>query len=324
MLEQISPLWTVLTNHRQEGRPLVLATLVRTRGSSYKKAGAMMLIEANGTTHGLLSGGCLEQDLAEHAQAVFSSAEPMLLHYDMSDDSVFGLGAGCDGQLDILLQLLKGDYLPLSALNPTPGEASLAHLTLATDPESNVPLAAYQVSTQAQTWQSYPEIKPNTTGVTTLTYQPPPRLIICGAGIDVIPILKIFHLLHWHITLTDHRPALLTAEWVPTSTQTCCVPIRALNEKLPEARYDGAIIMSHNLQRDAAYLLHFNRAKTPWIGLLGPPERRDKVLKLAQLDACELSSKLHAPIGLNLGGHTPENIAVTIVAQLQQHFYRQT
>ena len=78
MLEQISPLWTVLTNHRQEGRPLVLATLVRTRGSSYKKAGAMMLIEANGTTHGLLSGGCLEQDLAEHAQAVFSSAEPML------------------------------------------------------------------------------------------------------------------------------------------------------------------------------------------------------------------------------------------------------
>ena len=324
MLEQISPLWTVLTDHRQNESPLVLATLVRTQGSSYKKAGAMMLIEANGTTHGLLSGGCLEHDLAEHAQGVFAKGEPLLLHYDMSDESVFGLGAGCDGQLDILLQLLHGEYLPLSALNPTPGAASMTQLNLAIDPNSDTPLAAYQVSSQTQTWRSHPGVKPNSPGVATLTYQPPPKLIICGAGIDVIPLLNVFHLLHWHITLTDHRPALLEADWIPESIQTCCVPIKTIKEKLGKTAYDGAIIMSHNLERDAAYLSHFNHTKTPWIGLLGPPERRDKILKLAQLNASELSSKLHAPIGLNLGGHTPENIAITIVAQLQQHFYQRT
>src|ERR1044071_8061621 len=91
--------------HRARHAPLVLATVVRTLGSTYRKAGAQMLIAAAGCSAGLLSGGCLESDLAERAQEVLTSGQPMLVDYDTrsSDDLIWGLGLGCEGAMRILL-----------------------------------------------------------------------------------------------------------------------------------------------------------------------------------------------------------------------------
>jgi len=104
---------------KKRGSPLVLATIVSTRGSTYRKAGAQILIRDAGEPIGLLSGGCLEGDLTEQARSVFETGEPKMLHYDdAGDDEVFGLGIGCGGSIDVWLTLLdaRSNWEPLSTL----------------------------------------------------------------------------------------------------------------------------------------------------------------------------------------------------------------
>lgn len=323
MLEQISPLWDIYLNHKDRGKPLVLATLVKTTGSSYKKAGAMLLIEADKTTHGLISGGCLEADVAEHATAVFDSEKAIKLTYDLSDESIFGLGAGCDGTIELVLQHLKDDYLPFSALNPSPESSVTTTLYIQANDSAEFPIGSYYLKKESNLIESTTGIsQKKLKGECELVYQPAPKVAICGAGIDVIPLVEILNLLHWQVTVIDHRPGRLIADLYPQNTRVKPVKITELSTTLEPFDCDAVIIMSHNLDRDAAYVAHFSTTQVHWLGLLGPIKRRDKVLNLAGVSLNEIEERLHAPVGLDLGGQMPENIAVSIVAQLQQHFYQ--
>lgn len=318
MLEQISPLWQIFKEKQHANKPLVLVTLVKTSGSTYKKAGAMMLVEENGTTHGLISGGCLEADVAEHAKQVFDNKRTITLSYDMSDDSIFGLGAGCDGSLTLVLQLLSGDYLPFSAMNPTRNNAQQTKLFINHDESLGYPIGSYFIKMNEKLIESNDGIFYKLGQIDKiLNYSPPPSIVICGAGIDTYPLVAIANLLQWHVEVIDHRPGKLAVSAF-NAVDTTVVSINGLNQYVSNKVIDAVIIMTHNLNHDAAYLNFF--ADFPWIGLLGPISRRDKVLKLAQLELSSLNSRLHAPIGLDIGGHMPENIAVSIIAQLQHYF----
>ena len=105
---------------RRAGRPLALATVVATAGSTYTKPGHRILIAGNGDYQGLVSGGCLEGDLAAHARDVIASGTARVITYDLRGDAdeLFGLGIGCDGLLKILLQQLlpQDDYAPFAAI----------------------------------------------------------------------------------------------------------------------------------------------------------------------------------------------------------------
>ncbi|TDR20602.1 XdhC family protein [Marinicella litoralis] len=323
MLEQINPLWGIYLKHKEQGQPLVLATLVKTVGSSYKKAGAMMLIEQDRTTHGLISGGCLEADVAEHAMTVFETKQACQLTYDLSDESIFGLGAGCDGTIHLVLQLLKDDYLPFSALNPLPGKSISLQLYIESENNSQYPVGSYYLLKNQQMLEStagfYQAVSDSTSP---LHYHPPPKIAICGAGIDVIPVLHVLHLLQWHVTLIDHAAGRLTQTTQHLNTQTIQVNPDDLNATLSGHDFAAVIIMSHHLERDAEYLKYFAATKTQWMGLLGPLKRRDKVLQKAQLTLSQLQQRLKSPVGLDIGGQMPENIAISVAAQLQQHFYQ--
>lgn len=321
MLEQITPLWPIFTRIKQTDKPLVLATLVNTSGSSYKKAGAMMLIEADGTTHGLISGGCLEADVAMHSQRVFESGDALLLDYDMSDDSIFGLGAGCDGHLKIVLQLLNDDYLPFSALNPFNQQDRPLSLTINCTESAHFPIGAFSIKQQDGLIESHPNVHQHLQHTKALNYLPAPRIVICGAGIDVYPLVAMAKQLYWHITVLDHRPGRLQVTSLDAAT-TMAVTLAQLEKTLESLSYDAAIIMTHNLDFDAKYIQYFAATDVPWIGLLGPLQRRDKVLKAASLSLHEITARLKAPVGLDIGGHMPEHIAVSIIAQLQQHFLK--
>jgi xanthine dehydrogenase accessory factor len=322
MLEQISPLWDVYLKNKQHGKPLVLATLVKTAGSSYKKAGAMMLIEPDGTPHGLISGGCLEADVAEHAMAVFDTGHAVAVNYDLSDESIFGLGAGCDGSIEIVLQIIAGDYLPFSALNPLPVQAETVELLIESEPSSTFPIGNYYYLKQGQLIESTIGFYAAKQGRSQeLKYSPPPKIAICGAGIDVLPLIDILHLLQWHIYLIDHRAGKLQ-QLTKTNCQSIAVKMTDLSGSLNHHQFDAVAIMTHNLDRDAAYLKYFSTTTVPWLGLLGPIRRRDKVLKNAAVSLEQITHKLHAPIGLDIGGQMPENIAVSIAAQLQQYIYQ--
>jgi len=323
MLEQISPLWGVYLKHKEHGMPLVLATLVKTIGSSYKKVGAMMLIESNRTTHGLLSGGCLEADVAEHAMAVFESGDAKKLVYDLSDESVFGLGAGCDGTIHIVLQLIKDDYLPFSALNPLPEAASSVELYIESGTAHNHPIGAYYLIKNQQLIESVPGFfQTASKQINPLLYQAPPKVAICGAGIDARPVLKLLHFLHWHVYLIDHAVGRLEQATQSLKTHTINIKPDTLSATLSAYDFDAVIIMSHHLDRDAEYLQYFTDTNTEWIGLLGPISRRNKVLHKAKLSLDQIQHRLKSPIGLSIGGNMPENIAISITAQLQSHFYQ--
>ena len=155
-----------------------------------------------------------------------------------------------------------------------------------------------------------------------MRFTPPPRIAVCGSGIDVLPLVEILKLLQWHVHTIDHsikRPQQNTQH---QPNQVIKVEMNKLADGLSSYEFDAVVIMNHNLDRDAAYLKYFASTPIPWIGLLGPIKRRDKVLNKVGLTSDRISSKLHAPVGLDLGGHMPENIAVSIAAQLQHHFYK--
>jgi xanthine/CO dehydrogenase XdhC/CoxF family maturation factor len=104
---------------RERGEPLVLVTIFETQGSTYSKAGAQMLIDGDAVFHGMLSGGCLEGDLAIRAATVIETGVPQVVAYDLAqDDELWGLGVGCDGQMRVFLQLIskEADLINLRGL----------------------------------------------------------------------------------------------------------------------------------------------------------------------------------------------------------------
>lgn len=320
MLEQINPLWGVYLKNQQLNKPLVMATLVNSIGSSYKKAGAMMLIETDRSTHGLISGGCLEADVAEHAMTVFKTGQAVLLTYDLSDVSIFGLGAGCDGSIEVVLQLIQGNYLPFSALNPLPDKAQTTTLMISSIDNKTTDIGDFFIQQGEQITESVSGFYiANKLHKNCMSFTPPPRIAVCGTGIDVLPLLEILNLLQWHVFIIDHNTHNKSNHQLNPVIK---IKLNELPAGLSKHQFDAVIIMNHNLERDAAYLKYFAHTNVSWLGLLGPIKRRDKILKNTGLTADQICDKLHAPIGLDLGGHMPENIAVSIAAQLQQFFYK--
>ena len=286
-------------NHRESGRPLVLATVFETLGSTYSKAGATMLINRDGVFRGMLSGGCLEGDLAVRAQVVLESAAPQIVTYDLStDDELWGLGVGCDGLMRILLQPLlpANDYAPF---------AEIATI-----------LRGRKRCTVAL------EIPDDDIGMFTIEVTPPPQVLILGAGPDAEPLLRIAAELGWRCTVVDHRPAYIEAGDFPAATALHCISADALATSVDLSEYEMAIVMSHHLDSDRSYLRQLADTEMRYIGLLGPANRRKRLLGEIGDAAGLLEHRLHGPAGIDIGGRGSEVIALSIVAEMQQAFAR--
>ena len=303
---------------RLEERPPepVLATIVATAGSTYRKFGARMLIESSGQLTGLLSGGCLENDLIEKARDVAKTHQPQLVRYDQrgKDDPIFGIGAGCEGAMDILLEPIHVGSLASESLGSV--YASLdanqtAELFIVTDPSH--PL----VGTHSRYPPGFSE-----TSVQREVIAPVPKVLILGAGLDAQPLVRFLRELHWDVVVVDHRAGLLTHSnfnHVPTRH----IPNRQLAEQLDLKTFIAAIVMSHHLISDQDYLAELAVSAIPYVGLLGPKARRERLLSQLNDDSrAKLHKRLHAPIGLQIGAMTPESIALAIAAQLHQFAYQ--
>jgi xanthine/CO dehydrogenase XdhC/CoxF family maturation factor len=313
----------------------VLATVVGTAGSTYRKAGARMLIMADGSYLGLLSGGCMEADLAAHAQEVIAAGVPRAIEYDMRgpDDVLFGLGAGCEGAMRILLEP-AGRETPAAAALGAAGRAAQKGETssLIVIHESNhLPLGTYHAVAelppvlQAASREALAESTSRNVvwdhhGARQRAFAqflaPPPQLLICGAGPDVSPVVAAARNLGWGVTLVDHRPAYALESRFPGADVRLVDP-HALRETLDLMRFHAALVMSHHLNSDQLYLRELAAADTPgYIGLLGPRVRRERIAKeLGPVEAA-LRSRIRGPVGLDIGALTPEAIALSIVAQI--------
>ena len=281
--------------HSAVSRSLALITVLSTEGSTYSKAGSQMLVNDEGDFQGMLSGGCLEGDLAERSKSVIASGIAEVINYDLrADDDVFGLGVGCEGALRILIQPLSAEanYEPFAGLVEALAHAPHADMVLA-DAESEI-------------------------GVTRI--MAPLRLLVLGAGQDAEPLITFAVALGWEVAVSDHRPAAIDRLGGSGAASVGCVPVKDIASHFDLGRFDAVIVMSHNLEADRAYLTTLADAPVDFIGLLGPPHRRDRLLREIGSAADKLRGRLRGPVGKQIGGRGPAAIALEIAAELQEYF----
>jgi xanthine dehydrogenase accessory factor len=308
-----------------------LATLVATAGSTYRKPGARMLIMADGSYLGLLSGGCLEADLKLHAQEVIDSGSTRAVEYDMRgpDDILFGIGAGCEGAMRVLLEPLNGTGLAAAAL------ADAGRITSAGAPtclvsvheSTQLPLGTYSLaslppSLAAAAAASLAESASRAIVSSTERLRafvqylaPPPHLLICGAGPDAQPVVAAARAMRWRVTVVDHRPAYADERRFPGAHVVLCAA-SALRDAVDLERCHAVVVMSHHLASDVAYLRALSAAGVPdYVGLLGPAARRRRIAEELGTLAEGLAPRLRGPVGIDIGAVTPEAIALAIVSE---------
>jgi xanthine/CO dehydrogenase XdhC/CoxF family maturation factor len=319
--------------------PLVLCTVIRTGGSTYAKPGAQMLIAADGEYAGLLSGGCLEGDLREHAREVTATGKARIVSYDMrsSTDQLFGLGAGCEGAMDVLLTRVTAadrwqplEYMAACAIQGRScrlalvtvsgdGAIPLGHTIIGDGPPS--PLRAAMESAAGNSLA--PLARP---GVELFVVEipPPPHLLLAGGGPDARPVAVLANFMGWKVSVADHRAAYLDAARFPPDTRLVAVHPAELARSLRLDAFSAAIVMSHHLDSDLHYLRGLADSQVPYVGLLGPAARRERLLHDLGDHAAKLRTRLRAPVGLDIGGRSPEAIALSIVGEVHAAFAGRT
>ncbi|MGA9421383.1 MAG: XdhC family protein [Rhodanobacteraceae bacterium] len=309
----------------REGRGAALAVVVATRGSTYRKPGALVLLDAGGVCVGALSGGCLEAELEEHAREVIEAACAKRVQFDTRDDGdrVFGSGSGCRGLMDVLVLPLPASGAPLrDALIDSAQCASSMSIELATDAEW---IGCGEVRVAARSWRfdaggrAFTGTWPVAASVL-LNVAPEPRLLLLGAGPETPFLLAMIAVLGWHAEIVERRE-----RWRGYARDIGPEPAHAagldgLAGLLDTQPFDAALVMNHNFDLDARCLRELAPATIDYVGLLGPRERRDALLgELGEALAEQLKPRLHAPVGLDLGGEGPEAIALAIIAELHKH-----
>jgi xanthine dehydrogenase accessory factor len=328
------------------GRPAALATVVDISGSAYRRPGAKFLIEDDGRTIGGVSGGCLEADVREIAQHVIRSGTPRLLHYDTGSDdrTVWGLGLGCNGSVDIFVQPAT-DPVTLEVLRAVQGRLdgsdNFAVATVVSGPSDVGRSVVVSVTGDRDGSLRNPELDQNVARLAACAIRhgrsqldrsqapspspqapspvvfadvliAPPKLIVCGAGDDAVPLVAYAADAGFAVTVVDHRSAYLTPERFPAA------------RRLVEARPDSVaalgvdartlvVLKMHAFEQDRDWLRLFLQTHAPYIGLLGPRARAEKLLALS---GSPREQRIFGPVGLDVGAEGPEQIAISIVAEL--------
>ena len=308
----------------------VLGIVVATEGSTYQKPGALVLLGRDGLRHGVISGGCLEGELVQRAQAVFDSGRAALVDFDTrsDEDLVFGSGTGCRGRVHLLL-LPQPRGAPLAqALRQATHDGAALTLNLALDGDAigagEAEIAGSESTITRRDWQWDAGGAPRSATAggprAQLQIAPPPRVLLLGAGPETPPLLDFMRHFGWFVTVVEHRGRWSAFADAELADVLLALPPSAAIEALATERVDAAIAMSHNYAIDAHYLRFCAQRAIAYVGLLGPPARRDALLAELGADADRLRPRLHAPVGLDLGGSGPEPIALAIVAELQRFF----
>lgn len=296
----------------------VLATIIQTDGSSYRKAGAMMLINDMGQYFGLLSGGCLESDIMRQARRCWLNQQNRIIEYDMreEEDLAWQLGIGCGGMVRILLQPVdaNNDYLKLDELNhyleqrQTVEYHQQIHQGL---PQNNVLPIVDKATIVAANIQIVGTIQ-----VFVQRLSPAPLIAVFGAGVDAKPVVAIAAELGWQVLLIDPRMGYAKAEFFTKVNQIIRQPFEQLYKETWLTQIDAALVLTHNIKLDAAALKLVQGSSAKYVGLLGPTHRTDRVLDFAELTRNDLTLPLANPVGLRLGGELPESIALSMLAEV--------
>ncbi len=335
----------------KQGRQTSLATVVHLEGSSYRRPGARMLITDDGQLTGAISGGCLEGDALRKALLVMTEKKSRLVTYDTmdDDDAKFGVGLGCNGIIQVLIepidasdpdnpiQLLKNIttrrqnavLITLFSLqdkkDPQPGTCLL--VTEDGNIIDKAPLlndvlindAKDSFNKQSSAFKNYVSEKFNTTAFIEFI-KPAVSLIAIGAGNDVMPLIQMADVLGWESTVVDGRANYAKQERFPSCQVLVSKPENVL-EQITMDDQTVFVLMTHNYNYDMAMLKALVEKNAIYIGMLGPKKKLDRILGELKENGLNLSeqqlSTIHGPVGLDIGAETPEEIALSILAEIK-------
>jgi xanthine dehydrogenase accessory factor len=329
-LQSILRLW----KEERTRKEVCLATVVAVEGSSYRKAGARMLVTRGGRRAGTISGGCLEAEVQKKAWWLTESG-PVIERYSSfyDEDSEMPYGLGCGGTVDVLLERGEAANRVLAALEQGWNSRRAMVILSAIDAEAcgqlgtrfalsddseflfgsgedagSVELAKRVLCEKRSLWEG---------GIFAEYLRPRLGLLVVGAGDDAIPLVEFAARLGWHTTVVDGRSHLATRERFPTADE---VLAGKSPDELAVTDRDAAVILTHSYEQDRQALQALLPSAAGYLGILGPRQRTERLLgevgPTLGLTVEQCGTRLHSPVGLNIGAKDPMSIALAIVAEV--------
>jgi xanthine dehydrogenase accessory factor len=337
-----------------QGRRTALATVVHLEGSSYRRPGARMLVTDEGEAIGAISGGCLEGDALRKALAAIAQGRSKLVTYDTSDEEDVSIGVqlGCAGIIQVLfepidpgrpnnpIELLRSaaslrGHAVLGTLfslrdrrGPQPGTC----LLMGSDGNTQGRCAVEDVSAslgsdmaaalarRTSSFHGYAGADGEWTAF--LEYiQPPVRIVLVGAGNDAMPMMRIADTLGWEVHVVDGRGSHAREDRFVAACQVLVSRPEEALRQIPVDERTAFVLMTHNYRYDLDMLKALLPLNIPYVGVLGPRKRLDRMLEELQSGGHRFSeqelAKLHGPTGLDIGAETAEEIALSVTSEIQ-------
>ncbi len=331
---------TEVDRWQRDAERVALATVVRVRGSAPRPPGARLWVSGSGKIAGSVSGGCVESDVVGRAREVIESGQPVMVTYGIADDVGFQVGLSCGGSIDVLVEPFSGEgpwqtiraalggRCPAAlAVGLTPPALLGRMLAVSTDgTEGSIdtqldgPVAVEARSLLAQGGTRLVSVPLEGAEATIFVEAFPPelRLIIIGATHTAIALSRMARQVGFRVTVIDARSAFATPERFPDVDEL----IRGWpDEALGQAELDGytfVVILTHDPKFDIPALARALRSEARYVGIIGSRgthERRRQRLLADGFAAAELD-RIRAPVGLDIGAETPEEIALAILAEM--------
>jgi xanthine/CO dehydrogenase XdhC/CoxF family maturation factor len=338
-------------NCKVRNQKAALATVVKVDGSAYRRPGARMLVTEDGELTGAISGGCLEGDALRKAQTVIFQQKSMLVTYDTTDedDQKFGVGLGCNGIIQVLIEPLDFDdeSNPVELLKVALSDRIPAILVTAFSLKN---ARGEQIGTRVLSKEGYtfgkietldPVLSENiqleinskteSDGSNLKQYEildeiwvfyeaikPPIQILLFGAGNDTIPVAKLASLLGWDLTLIDGRKNHAIAQRFPTATNIIIESADKAVAGLDPDKNTVALLMTHNFEYEAIVLKDLIPYSLPYIGILGPKKKTEKLIARLESEGIKVPTEnIYAPIGLDIGAEGSEEIALSALAEIK-------
>ncbi len=308
----------------------VLAIVVDGSTAAERKQGAMSVFSESGHQAGSLGGGALELALSLAARSVLADGRAKLVHFDVTNDGDDPGGGAKDTSafLQLLILPMPARSSPLRmAISRACASSAWLRLRLElgargqTQPEPGHGEA--RIGSELFAFDNHGAAVEGThtfLRYASLSVAPPPRLALLGCGAESMALVRQAHLLGWYAEIVDARTDALARANEEQVDRLHANPPRTLPDLLSERHFDAAVIGSQDFALDLAHLRELGTSGIGYIGLIGPPERREALLtKIGDIAATQLEPRLYAPAGLRLGGEGPEVTALAVIAQLQYY-----
>src|ERR1700694_3860910 len=298
----------------EEGDPVAGATVITPWGSAPRPAGSRMAISQSGKIAGSVSGGCLEGEVFEQAQAILQGKPASLFHYGVSDDLAWTVGLSCGGEIDVLVAPLGAAHRDLVAaleaerpvvlktdVGETPGVRALL-----TPADPDVPDLLDRENPVRQD------------GVFLEPFPRPPELYIFGGSHVAIPLTRLANAIGFRVTVVDARSKFADRERFPEARRVSPAWPEEILQDLAIEGSTYVVILTHDPKFDDPTIAAALRGHPRYIGAIGSKKtHRDRVARFTAAGGSPAEiNRVHAPIGLDLGAQTAEETALAILAQM--------